>query len=354
MIRMSEEKLTKILLKIIMLYGVTKEKGKHLVENIVRSEMRGIKSHGTNNFISYLNLIERGIIDPNGEPKIINETASTAIVDGNRGFGQYICKFAAMKAVEKAKKCVVGTIVVRNSGHIGHASDYTRMILEKNMIGIMYANTYKGVAPFGGKTAILGSNPLSYALPAGKEEPIVIDFSTSITAGSKLGSALKKGEKIPKGWAIDSNGEVVTDPKKLFIDPSDPIKWGDNYTGALLPAAGHKGYALALFIDVMTGALAGGRVNGDVISGENFVFIQAINPDGFISRDLYNERVDKLIIACKSSKLQKDIKEILIPGEPEIRHEQECARLGIPIEEKVWEGIVSIARKGSIDIDNVD
>lgn len=350
MVRIPEKKLKKILVEITLLYGVSLEKAECLIDNIVNSDKRGLRSHGTNNFVGYLNNIKKGIINPNAEPEIIHESDSTALIDGNQGIGQYICKFAAMKAIEKALKSIVGTVIVRNCGHIGHVSDYTRMILQKGMIGILYTSTNSGVAPFGGRDAILGTNPLSYALPAGKENPMIIDFATSVAAGGRISLALKRGEKIPEGWAIDSNGEMVTDPKKLFTQSPS----GNEFTGVLLPAGGHKGYALALFIDVVAGALSGGRVNGDVIPGENFVFIQAINPDGFIPREAYNERVDKLIKACKSSRTQQGVAEILLPGEPEIRYEQECARLGIPIDEKVWEGITDIAKKANIDIDKVD
>lgn len=345
MIRIKKEKLSSLLLGILNARDINIKKGEYLVNNLVRSDLRGIRSHGINNFTYYLNLIENGTIDPDGEPVIINETATTALVDGQKGFGQYVCTFATKKAIEKAKKNVIGTITVRNSGHVGHVSDYTRMISDENMIGIIYVSCDKSVAPFGGCNLVLGTNPLSYALPAGKEKPIVVDFATSATAGSKLAHYLRKGDKIPEGWAISSDGEIVTDPRKLFANPTVPIKWGDNFTGSLLPAAGHKGYGLALFIDVITGALTGGRVNGEIIDGENFAFIQAINPDGFIQRDLYSERVDKLIRACKASKLQVGVKEILIPGEPENKHEEECLKLGIPIEEELWKEINSLINK---------
>lgn len=343
------QKLEKIVTEILKSAGAPEEKSKIVAGNLVRSDLRGIRSHGINHLGMYIEFIEKGIINPKSEPKIVRETSSTALIDGKMGFGQVICKEAAELAVEKAKEYGVGTVGVVNCGHIGHLSDYTRMILNKGMIGIIFANCDKGVAPYGGKDIVLGTNPISVAIPAGEEDPIIADFATCVTAGGYIALKLKKGEKMPEGWAIDSSGIPTTNPKDLFKDASLPVKWGENFIGAILPAAGHKGYALALIVDVLSGALTGGRCNGDVIEGENGVFIQTINPEIFVSRDEFEKRVDKLIRACKSSSTRPGFDKVLIPGDPEREAEKKSLKFGIPIDEGLWKELLALGDKYGID-----
>lgn len=266
--------------------------------------------------------------------------------------GQYVCQEAAKIASKKAKNNFIGIVGIKNIGHAGHIGDYTRMILDENLIGIMYLNTDIGMAAFGGKEPVLGTNPISYAIPADKENSIIIDFATSATAGGYISKRLRNGEKLEKGWAIKKDGLETTDPKELFEDASFPITWGDNFTGALLPAAGHKGYSLALVVDIFAGALTGGRCDGDVIEGENFAYIQAINPEIFVSFEEYSKRVDKLIKKIKSSSPRPGVKEVLIPGDPEREYEKKALANGIEIEDKMWQELREMCDKYGVNINN--
>ncbi len=200
---------------------------------------------------------------------------------------------------------------------------------------------------------MLGTNPISYAIPAGKEDPIIVDSATSASAYGYIKTRLRKGEKIPEGWAVDSSGRVTTDPKDLFKDLSLPIAGGDNFIGAQLPAAGHKGYGLGLVAAVLAGALTGGKCDSDIEPGENNVFVQAINPEGFVPRRQYEKRVDGLIRICRSSSPQPGVKEVLIPGDPERRAEKEALRSGIPIDEELWEELSKIGKKYGIDVNRI-
>ncbi|MHA1687085.1 MAG: Ldh family oxidoreductase [Candidatus Heimdallarchaeaceae archaeon] len=347
------QNLEKIIIEILKSVGVSDEKAKIVAGNLVRSDMRGIRSHGINHLGMYVEFVEKGIIYPASEPKIIRETSTAALIDGKMGFGQVVCKEAVEIAVKKAKKHGVGVVGIINCGHVGHLSDYTRMILDEGMIGIMLVNCDKGVAPYGGKDIVLGTNPISVAIPAGKEDPIIADFATSVTAGGYIALRLKKGEKMPEGWAIDSDGNSTTDPRDLFKDASLPIKWGDNFIGAILPAAGHKGYALALIVDVLAGALAGGKCNGDVIEGENGVFVQVINPEIFVSREEFEKRVDKLIRACKLSAPRPGFDKVLIPGDPEREAEKKSLKYGILVDEDLWNELLALGKKYGVDVKKI-
>jgi len=347
-----KENLFNVLVEILHKINVPTEKATALAGNLVRADLRGIRSHGLNNFSAYVGMIENGLIRPKSNYTIIKETASTALIDGNMDIGQYVCQNAAKIVSKKAKNNLVGIVGVKNIGHVGHISDYTRMILDENLIGIMYLNCDIGVAAFGGKEPVLGTNPISYAIPAGKENSIIIDFATSVTAGGYISKRLRNGEKLEKGWAINKHGIETTDPKELFKDASFPIAWGDNFTGAILPAAGHKGYGLALVADIFAGALTGGKCDGDVIYNENFAYIQAISPEIFVSFEEYSKRVDKLIKKIKLSSPKPGVKEVLIPGDPERKFEKEALVKGIKIEDELWQELCKTCDKYEININN--
>lgn len=347
-----KENLFNVLVEILLKIDVPTEKAKALAGNLVRSDLRGISSHGLNHFSMYVEMIKNGVIRPKSNYIIIKETASTAMIDGNMDIGQYVCQNAAKIASKKAKNNLIGIVGVKNIGHVGHISDYTRMILDENLIGMMYLNCDIGVAAFGGKEPVLGTNPISYAIPAGKENSIIIDFATSATAGGYILKRMREGEKLEKGWAINKDGFETTDPKDLFEDVSFPIAWENNFTGAMLPAARHKGYSLALVADIFAGALTGGKCDGDVIEGENFAYIQAINPEIFVSFEEYSKRVDKLIKKIKSSSPRPGVKEVLIPGDPERESEKEALTNGIEIEDKMWQELIEICDKYGVDVNN--
>jgi len=353
-LRVSIQDLTKFVTEIFKAVGVPEEKAKITAGNLVRADMRGIRTHGVNRLSMYINLINRGVINPKSEAKIVRETPTTALIDGNMGLGQVICKEAVELAVKKAKENGVSAVGVINCLHVGHLQDYTRLIAERGMIGIMCVNTWKAVAPYGGKDKVLGTNPMSVAIPAGEEDPIVVDFATSATTGGYIVYKLKKGEKMPEGLVIDSSGNPTTEPKDLFRDTSLPIKWGDNFIGAILPAARHKGYALALIVDVLAGALTGGKVDGEVAEGENCVFIQAINPDAFVSREEFERRVDKLIRACKSSSPRPGFDKVRIPGEPESEAEKKSLELGVQIDEELLNELVALGKRYGVDTSGIE
>lgn len=350
---LSPKSLEDCLTRIFKASGIPEEKARIVAGNLVRSDLRGIRSHGVNHFGMYIEFARLGVIDLKGEARTIRESPCTALIDGNMNFGQIVCREAAELVVKKAKECGVATVSIVNCGHVGHLGDYTRMIVEKGMIGIMFVNTDKGVAPYGGKDTVLGTNPVSVAIPAGEEAPIIADFATSATAGGYILYRLRMSEEMPEGWAIDSSGNPTTKPEDLFKDTSPPVKWGDNFVGAILPAARHKGYALALIADVFAGALSGGRCNGDVIEGENGVFMQAINPEAFIPREEFEKRVDMLIRACRRSSPRPGFDKVRIPGDPEREAEKKAWKFGIPIDEELWEELVELGQKYGVDVGRI-
>jgi uncharacterized oxidoreductase len=327
--------------KIFLAAGAPIEEAKLVSEFLVKSNLAGHDSHGIIRIIQYVNEIEKGIIKPGAKIEIVRETQSSAILNGNWGFGQVIAKRAMELAIEKAKSSVVSVVCAFNCNHIGRLGDYTLMASRNNMIGIAMVNSTKIVAPFGGRERMLSTGPISFAFPSDTEFPLVVDIATSVVAEGKVRVMLHKGEKIPYGWIIDKDGKPSDNPQDLYDG------------GALLPLggdeAGHKGFGLGLAIDILSGILSGAGCAYEDTKRGNGVFFQAINIEKFMPIKEFKRKVNELIKAIKASKPRPGFKEIIIPGEPEHLMEKIRLKNGIYVPEKTWEEIKHIAKKLGIN-----
>jgi LDH2 family malate/lactate/ureidoglycolate dehydrogenase len=233
------------------------------------------------------------------------------------------------KAIDKAKEHGIGWVSVKDSGHFGVAGLFPLMAAEADLIGYCCTNSAPMTAPFGGRERIIGNNPLSYAFPADRHPPVVVDFSCSVVSSGKLILARKKGERIPLGWAYDKEG----------ISTEDPYE-GYEGGGSLAFVGGHKGYGLTLAHEMLTAVLTGGKWTRGIkslyeeeksgIQGTCHSFM-ALDPDCFIGRRGFKENMDSYITRIKESATAKNVQEILVPGEPECRTENERRARGIPL-----------------------
>jgi len=329
-------------IEIFKALGATEEEAKIVSEFLVKANLAGHDSHGVIRIIQYADQIKKGKIIPGTSIEVVRETPSSALLNGNWGFGQVI-GFKAMKmAIEKTKNNTASVVCVYNCNHIGRLADYTMMAAENGMIGMALANANKIVAPYGGMERMLGTGPLSYAFPTDKEIPFVLDIATSVCAEGKIRVWLHKGEKLPYEWIIDKNGKPSNNPSDLYEG------------GAILPfggEVGYKGFGLGLVIDVLGGILArSGPAYRDDKRG-NGVFMEAINIESFIPLDQFKREMDELIRAVKRSKPMPGFKEIMIPGEPEYKTEEKKLKEGIYVPEKTWGEITEIAKMLRVDIE---
>ena len=329
-------------IEIFKALGATEEEAKIVSEFLVKANLAGHDSHGVIRIIQYADQIKKGKIIPGTSIEVVRETPSSALLNGNWGFGQVI-GFKAMKmAIEKTKNNTASVVCVYNCNHIGRLADYTMMAAENGMIGMALANANKIVAPYGGMERMLGTGPLSYAFPTDKEIPFVLDIATSVCAEGKIRVWLHKGEKLPYEWIIDKNGKPSNNPSDLYEG------------GAILPfggEVGYKGFGLGLIVDVLGGILArSGPAYRDDKRG-NGVFMEAINIESFIPLDQFKREMDELIRAVKRSKPMPGFKEIMIPGEPEYKTEEKKLKEGIYVPEKTWGEITEIAKMLRVDIE---
>lgn len=352
MVVIPSDRLMKISVATFKAVGCSEYESNRVSELLVLANLRGHDSHGVGIYIpGYIQRIKKGDIKPGAKVDIVKENPTMALLNGNNGLGQVIATRGMEIAIEKAKNFGIGAVSIFNCNHIGRLADYASMALEHDMIGFIVGNVGgKAVAPHGGRKGVFGTNPLCYAIPAGKEEPIIIDFATSVFAGGKIIKAIARNESVPEGVLIDHEGKPTTDPSKYLRDPR----------GAMLTfgsLVGYKGYGLCLMVDILGGALSGQGCASKARG--NGVFIMAIDIAKFRPIEDFKTDVDRVILECKSTPVLPDYvglhgeREVLVPGEPERRAEEKNRREGIYFPESTWNDIVKTTKEVGLDIQKI-
>lgn len=344
----TDKQLKKMSSAIFEAAGVPKDEAELVSTLLVEANLTGHDSHGVLRIPRYMEGVLGGHIKPGTEISIVRETPSVAVIDGKWGFGQVVASKSMEIAISKAKKTGIGSASVFNCHHTGRMNTYSEMALKHDMIGIAMCNSGPLVAPFGGKDRVLSTNPLTFAVPGGKEKPFVLDMATSVRAVGGVYVKMARGEQCPEGWLITKDGYPTTDPTEI------------SKGGSLLPLGGiigYKGYGLALFVDMMVGALSEAGCSSSEeyqsrpYAGGCGVFLMAIDIASFTDVDLFRQRVDNLIGTVKTSSVAPGYEEILIPGEPEARSKKERLEKGIFVEETTWQAIQDVAKSVKVDIE---
>jgi len=322
--------------------GVSPDEGKTLGHFLASANLVGHDSHGVIRIPQYIQHIKRGEIKLGMKIELLNETATTAVINGNWGFGQVVTKQATELAVTKAIESGLACVTVQKNNHVGRLSDYAHLIAEKSCIGILMVNGHGSgtrVAPFGGIDGRLSTNPLCISIPQKEDGPIVADITTSVVAEGKIRVKRNQGEQLPLGWIIDADGNPSQNSKDFYEKPY----------GALLPLGGdvaHKGFALSMIVDILAGALSGAGCSGDTAPRfGNSVFILAIKVENFVPKSVFHQQVQNLIKWVKSARHATGFNEILVPGEPEKRVKAQREKDGIPIDNETWQQILSVAQQ---------
>jgi uncharacterized oxidoreductase len=313
--------------------GLDPQEAAVVSHSLVLANLMGHDSHGVVRLASYLEYLAEGKVFAGKQIQVVREADASAVVDGQWGFGQTVCHQAMNLAMEKAKSRSVGVVELFNSSHIGRLGEYVEAAAENQMIGLVLCNNHGGgelLSPFGGVDARMSPNPLAVGIPSGTDLPIVVDMTTSVVAEGKIRVKRNRGESLPEGWALDADGEPTIDPKTFYGPPR----------GAILPFGGnaaHKGYALAVVVDILAGALGGGGTScGSERSGGNGLFIMAIDIEAFTGRDRFDEEVRNFVEHLKSSRLMPGFDEILVPGEVENRTRRQREKDGIEVDDETW------------------
>lgn len=348
----TENKLRQFTERVFLKMGCPLADAQLAADVLLKSDLRGIDSHGVARLSGYVRLWEKQRINANPVIKIVHETATTATVDGDSGLGLVVAPFAMKIAIEKARIYGSGWVAVKNSNHFGIAGYHSLMAAEQEMIGISMTNASPLVAPTYSSERLLGTNPMCYAFPAGKYPPVIVDMATAAAANGKLEIAQRANQPIPEGWVQDSTGNTSTNPHQL--------KEG----GSLLPLGSdkdhgsHKGYGLSATVDIFSAVLSGANYGPWVPPFVAFLepptdpvgegighFLGAMRVDGFRPAQDFKDHLDNWIERFKSAKTVDADKKVIIPGEPEFAYEQERRISGIPLIDVVVNDLNELAKK---------
>lgn len=349
----TESKLKAFVRTVLEKTGVDSNAAQTVADVLVTSDLRGIESHGVARLESYyVSRIRNGKLKANPNYEIVRETETSVLFDADNGLGHPVGKMAMEKVIEKAAKHGAAFGAVRNSNHFGIAGYYAMLALPHDMIGLASTNSVRYGAPTFGKDIMLGTNPLAYAIPAGKEPPFVLDFATTTVPRGKLEVYQRKEKDLNPGWAIDSQGHPT-------------LKAAEALQGALLPLGGfgvdnggHKGYGLGLLVDILCGVLSGGAFGNSLPlpssgaqPGAISHWFGAFRVDGFRDIAEFKRDMDKELGDFKESARVPGQDRIYVAGE--IEHEKTIYNRehGVPVHHKVWDGLKKLAGELEIPFD---
>ncbi|HET6920648.1 MAG TPA: Ldh family oxidoreductase, partial [Jiangellaceae bacterium] len=323
--QISAQQLTRFAAAVLAAVGVPDADARLVADSLVTADLWGHQSHGVMRLSWYVNRIRTGVMKAVTVPETVADTGALVVVDGHDGIGQVLTAFAAREAVRRARDHGVGVVAVRNSNHFGTAAYFTRMAARDGCVAILTTNASPAMAPWGGRQKTVGTNPWSIAAPAGKHDVMVMDIANTAVARGKVYLAKQRGERIPLGWAIGADGVPTTDPAAAI-------------GGVILPMAGHKGYAISLMMDVLSGVLTGsafgaavdGPYQFDQRSGCGHLFI-ALDVAAFGDPDGFTRRMEQLVDEVKSVPLAQGFDEVFFPGEIEARAARENVEAGLSL-----------------------
>jgi LDH2 family malate/lactate/ureidoglycolate dehydrogenase len=314
--------------------GVPQDDAWIAADVLVRADLRGVESHGVNNLWQYVNPLREGTLNPTPHIRTVRESPVLALVDGDGGMGLVVGVRAMRTCIAKARDYGLAAVTVRRSRHYGIASYYAMMCLEHDMIGIsMTNNAGVGVLPTFGREPMLSTNPISVVAPTHREAPFELDFATSVVAMSKAALANTKGDKIPLGWALDDDGQPTDDPQTA-IDARRFLP-----LGGTRELGSHKGYGLAVVVDILTGVLAGAMYGNlaqrnppadETLRVGSSHFFAALRVDVLQPVDEFKAAMDDMLRALKDSPTAAGHDRIYTHGEIEFEMEQERLKNGIP------------------------
>ncbi|MCA9068568.1 MAG: Ldh family oxidoreductase [Planctomycetaceae bacterium] len=307
---------------------------------IVEADMRGLHSHGVRMMKWYLESFDEGHIDPRGQVLPLSETVAMATLDGSRALGQVAGTKAMQLAIEKARAVGTGTVVVKNSHHLGSNGVYVQLAIDEGMIGHCITSTGRAsVAGYGTKERATSNHALAWGIPVKSGAPIVLDMACAEASWGKINALAQYGLPIPPGWALDAEGESTTD---------------GNAAKTLLPAAGPRGFGLGIVSGVLAGALVGGRLpiarkRGAMAEGSQHYF-SVIDPEKFVEPDRFYARIEEALTAMRELEPAPEFERVRIPGERQWENMNKAKTQGVPVHETDAETLKTLANKAGVSV----
>jgi LDH2 family malate/lactate/ureidoglycolate dehydrogenase len=323
--------------------GVPAADAAFVADTLVQADLWGHQSHGVLRVGWYYARLRSGAMLPVTNPKTMVDAGAIAVVDGGDGVGQVVAKHAIEEAVRRAKQHGVGVVSVRNSNHFGTCMYYTGLGAREGCITLLATNGGPNMAPWGGMKKMIGTNPWSVAAPAGRHPALIMDMAVSGVARGKIFLAQQRREPIPDTWAIDKEGFPTTDPRAAL-------------EGFILPMAGHKGYAIGVIVDMLSGVLSGSSFLDDVHGPYDPVnrsgaghFFAAFNVEAFQPRAQFDARMEEYIARLKAVPVAPGHEEVFYPGEIEARNDAKHRREGLLLPQDTLADLQRVAREAGLE-----
>jgi L-2-hydroxycarboxylate dehydrogenase (NAD+) len=349
------ERLREFSARVFMYFGVPPDDAHLAADVLAAADLRGVDSHGVARLHTYYDMLELDRINPRANLRVVRELPGTATVDGDNGLGLVVGPKANVIAMEKALVVGSGWVSVRNTNHFGMAGYYPLQALKRDLVGWAMTNSTKLVAPLWGAERMLGTNPIAVAFPGLDEPPIVIDMATSATAFGKIEIALRAGQPIPEGWALDKGGHAATLPQQMMDGGALVPLGGTRETG------GHKGFCLAALVDILSCVLSGANwgpfappfaLRQEIPSrsvGKGIGhFFGALRIDGFIDPDAFKGQIDDWVRTFRATKPAPGTPGVVIPGDPERLAEAERRVTGVPLSPAVVADLHEISARTGV------
>ncbi len=326
--------------------GMNREHAKITVDVLSETDAYGTHSHGTKNLYNYIKKIREGGINIEAVPEVLRETPAIAVIDGKDAIGMVSAYQAMELAIQKASVCGVSCVTVRNGCHFGAAGYYANMAAKQGMIGISLSNVDANMTVPGAKGKVMGNNPLAYAVPAGKYHSVFLDITMSSVASLKVVQAKRDKSSIPDNWIVDADGLPTTDPSRY---PEE---------GAMQPMSAHKGYGLAMMVELLTGVMSGGGIMKDVPSwlfcmpeknNTSYTFI-VLDVAQFMDLPEYVARVEDVVERLHSTPKAAGATRIYYPGEMEWERVIKAEESGITLPDDVVEQLELLGREFNLSI----
>jgi LDH2 family malate/lactate/ureidoglycolate dehydrogenase len=354
----SAEELKQFARNVFIKIGCPEAEAQQAADVLVSADLRGVDSHGVARLSGYIRLHEKQRLNATPSIKTVHETPSTAVVDGDLGLGLVVGPHAMRLAIEKAKNVGSGWVAVKNSNHYGIAGYHSMMALDEDCIGISLTNASPLVSPTFSKERLLGTNPISIAIPTKNQPPFVLDMATTTAANGKLEVLQRKGLDAPKGWLQDKEGQITTDAKGLIKGGSMRPLGGDREHGS------HKGYALGAVVDILSAVLSGANYGPWVPPFVAFIdpapnpvgeglghFFGAMRIDAFRDGEEFKAHMDNWIERFRASETVNPEEKVLIPGDPEREMTAERLENGIDLLEPVVADLKELGEKLGVTLD---
>ena len=335
--RVDPEQLLRFATAVYVAAGMPEPEARLCADTLVQADLWGHQSHGVMRLSWYAARLKAGVCDPRARPELVVDAGGLALIDGHDGMGQMVAARAAQEAIRRAKVHGIAAVGMRNSNHFGTALYFTLMAAREGCVAFLSTNASPAMAPWGGRKKTVGTNPWSWACPAGSHAPMVLDIANTGVARGKIYLARQKGQRIPEGWAINAEGAPTTDPAEAI-------------EGIILPMAQHKGYAIALMMDMLSGVLTGSG-SGTAVAGPYQAarrsraghLMIALNIEAMQPVAEFCARMDAVIAEIKSVPLAQGFEEVFYPGEIEARNDARNRRDGLSFPDDTLDDLREVA-----------